>query len=274
MNDTSQHPFDPDPTSAGFPLRGLSIIFTRPADSDPGLAAALTAAGADLLQAPVLEFASLIEDNIQHCARVLRELSGSRGWLILPSPAAIRYFHETLNRIGLTAQDIAGVRVATVGQASAAALSAIGLHPSFIPPAATGESLAQTLPAEPGVPVLIAGSVQTRPELRNGLTARGLTVQVLPLYAPRPSRDGMRLIQQALAENPTRLLIVTSPSAVDALMDAIGPDSPILSTLKWIGLGPTTGRRMLEKGIPATRMAEAVTPTVAGLMAAILRTAG
>lgn len=259
------------PGPAPGPLLGCSLIWTRPGAESGELAPeALAALGAEVLEAPAIEFASFVERNLEQCRRVLELLREREGWLILPSPTAIRYFGEVLNRFHLDTSVFDDIYVAVIGKGSAAELARIGLSPDFVPPGSRGQTLAETLPAEPGTPVIIAGSSQTRAELRDGLAARGLSVQVLPLYAPRACRPGLRAIHAALAERPGRFVLVTSPSGVDAILKELPPEESLTSSARWVAIGPTTHRRLLDCGIRPDRAALASAPTLDGLSQAIL----
>lgn len=249
-------------------LRGVSILWTRPVESNEALAEALVRAGAEVLEAPAIEFASFVEKNIKQCRKMLEGLRDHRGWLILPSPTAVGFFRELLGRTHLDPSALEGVRVAAIGQASAEALAAAGLRADFLPPTPRGSALAETLPAEPGEPVVIAGSSQTRPELREGLEGRGLNVQFLPLYAPCPCRGGLRAIGKLLAKDARRIIVATSPSAVDAIMESLGETRELAAEALWVAIGPTTHRRLLDCQVSPDAIAEAAAPDAAGILAA------
>jgi uroporphyrinogen-III synthase len=186
----------------------------------------------------------------------------------------VRHFAALLARLSLepeAAVVLAGIRVAVIGEASAREVRACGLRADFVAPQPSGAMLAQTLPALPGTPVLIAGSAQSRPELSEGLALRGFNVQVLPLYAPRPSRAGLQAIRQALAERADRVLLVTSPSGVDAIWESRAQPPPLPLEVRWVAIGPTTAGRLEELGVEAGRRAQAATPDAHGVAAATLR---
>jgi uroporphyrinogen III methyltransferase/synthase len=251
----------PDPS-----LRDCTIILTRPSDEAGALAAALGGAGARVLECPAIEFASLIEQSLDAIRAMLGALGERGGWLALPSPTAVRHFGEVLARLHLAPADLAPVRIAAIGAGSAAALGAIGLKPAFTPPKANAAALAASLPAEPGAPVVIMGSRQTRPELRDGLAKRGFMTQTLPLYAPRPSEEGLEKLRAALAGRPAGrpaapwMIAAASPSAVDAICDSAAAGPGALAGLGWIAIGPTTRKAMAGRGIDPARTIEAAEP--------------
>jgi uroporphyrinogen III methyltransferase/synthase len=252
------------------------IILTRPAREAQAMAEALTRLGAQVSRAPVIEFTNFIEENLEAITRVLETLHERGGWLILPSPTAIRHFSELLSRLQVPAALLHGLRIATIGRASAEALEEVNIPLDFLPPAPRAAALAQTLPLEStATPVLILGSAQTRPELVEGLEQRGARVQVLPLYAPHPNPPGLKHLQ-VLLEQPSagiRLICVTSPSAVDAIFDDMPVEThegvaPALRQKGFLAIGPTTAGRLKSHGIHPFWIEEADVPTPEGIMAA------
>jgi uroporphyrinogen III methyltransferase/synthase len=269
------------------PLSDCTVLVTRPSEEAGATARALADAGARVIECPAIEFASLVEQNVGPIKEILRALGERAGWLVLPSPTAVRYFGEVLSRLHLEPADLGDLRIATIGPGSAAALGELGLAAAFQPPLEQGASLAEHLPAEPGCPVVILGSRQTRPELRDGLAGRGLMAQTLPLYAPRPSREGLDRLRRTLrgegeiaSPGAVRMLLVTSPSAVDAIGEALADAPELLERVGWLAIGPTTLRRVHERGIGENLTAQAGQPrpesiarAAAGLAAALRRTA-
>jgi len=268
-------PPDPAPDRPQ-PLRGVSLILTRPPQTGGAMAEALADAGAEVIEAPAIELRSLVDENLAATARLLAELRARRGWLILPSKAAIGYFKEALRHIlpaadhQAAADPLAGVRLVAVGRASAGALAEMGLQADFVPSRAGGNCLGATLPAQAGELAAIVGSSETRRELAAGLAGRGIEVRVLALYAPQPCAEGLSAILQALAELPARRLIVASPSAADALLDAWAAAGRPEGSLRWVAIGPTTRGRLLERGIRPEAALCAAAPTAQALIEAIV----
>jgi uroporphyrinogen-III synthase len=260
------------------PLADCIVFLTRPDGESGAMDDALVAAGARVVRAPAIEFIDLIEQNMPQVRIILDEMRRQRGWLILPSPTAVHYYAELLSRLHLDGGALDGMRVATIGEAGAAALRAHGLPVDFTPPLARGESLAQHLPGPADVPALILGSRQTRAELREGLTRRGFRLQILPLYAPRPCPAGLDRLTEAFAAaanaaDDLRLIVVTSPSGVDAIMERHADAATGGATRGWISIGPTTHRRLLQYGIAPANARQADQPRADAVTAAAARLA-
>jgi uroporphyrinogen-III synthase len=268
-------PERPDPGAERGPsLRGQSIVLTRPLASGGAMTVKLREAGAEIHEAPAIEFKSLIGKNLKLCTQAVRETQESRGWLILPSPTAVLFFGLWMEASGLNRKALKGLRWAVVGSASAAGLEKQGLTVDFTSPQPQGGALAQALPAEAGQRVLIAGSSQTRPELRMGLERRGLRVQTVALYRPHPCDEGLTLLSSLLDESPRRVVVISSPSGTDAIanhLTEIGRwPPPKHGEGVWVALGPMTERRMSERGIHEASRTRASSPTAEGLIQAIV----
>jgi len=153
-------------------------------------------------------------------------------WLVLTSATGAR---ELLRR----AQGHPG-RVAAVGQATADAWGRVDL----VPAVSTQEGLLAELP-QPAGRVLFAGAEGARPLLADELDA-----DVVVLYRTKP----------VTAEIEGDLAVVASPSAARAL-------ASVNSALPVVSIGPETTAAARSLGLRVT--AEAVTPDVEGLLAAV-----
>lgn len=251
----------PSPTSLD--LTRAAIAVTRPAERSAELTAVLTAAGARVDNFPVTR----IETHVDP-ARIERELERLAGqWLILPSPTAVETFLAAAREIPNAHALLGRIRLATIGLASINLLKAAGLC-AFMPPEPNGASLAQSLPARPGDRVLIAGSELSRAEVGDGLAARGIEVDRLPLYKPVPDGDQLDRLRGWLAApfdplRPARIVIVASPSAASAIAKSIGGD--LWHTALWLAIGPTTLAEIKKVAPVATCATRAELPEPAAL---------
>ena len=86
---------------ADAPLRGSRLLWTRPEESGTAMPEALAAAGADVAIAPAIELRDLAARNLEMFLESLDHLRHWHGWLILPSPGAVRSFSRLLDLTGL-----------------------------------------------------------------------------------------------------------------------------------------------------------------------------
>ncbi len=238
------------------PLFGRSIILTRDEEKDWEIADSLSEAGAEVVSVPLLKFeatgisAELVEK--------LNRLRQSGGWLILPSPTAIRFFFEALKESGLDARALGGIRVAVIGERSARDLLPCGIRADFVPDEANAASLAETLPLSSADRMaLIAGSSISRPELAEGLRKRGVSVEHHSLYVTLPNAAGIQELNVTLAHGSRNSIVLFSPSAAEAIAKNCGKgNAPMADAARWVAIGPTTAQAMRELGFKVHAICE------------------
>jgi uroporphyrinogen-III synthase len=160
-------------------------------------------------------------------------------WVVVTSATGARLLHERMR--GRPS------RVAAIGAATAAAWDGTV---DLVPEVSTQEGLLAELPRPPGR-VLFAGAERARRLLVDELDA-----DFVPLYRTRELRPDESLDGD--------LVVLASPSAARALA-RLAPTVPAVS------IGPETTRQAEAQGVQV--VAEATSPGVEGLVAAVLRAA-
>ena len=158
---------------------------------------------------------------------------------------------------------LAGVTVAAVGSATAAALRRRGIEPDLLPEQAVQESLLEALGDVAGRRVLIATAEGARDVLASGLRERGAEVDELALYRTVREPVDVDLVLSA------DLVTFTSSSTVTNVLDAL--DGQELSGLRAVSIGPVTSDTLRQRGVEP--VAEADPHDVDGLVAAVLAVA-
>lgn len=213
------------------PARGTSVVLTRAAEPSAELAAVLRRRGHDVLELPCI--GTLPLDDRRALDEAVARLSPADLLVVTSRTGA-----EAV--LGPRARAIVS-RAATVGHQAAAVLAARGMRVELI--AATGAELAQSI-ALPAGAVLLARSDRALRDLPEILAARGALVHEVVAYrtVDRVSGDARRaatLLQGGAS------IVLASPSAVDALLGALGPDS--LAVARVIATGPTTAAHVLAR---------------------------
>lgn len=250
------------------PLHGLRVVVTRPRHQADGLAGALAEAGASVVVLPVLVVDRPADGGAALAAAVDRVRAGDYRWLVLTSANAV----DALASAMRDGRDLAGVRLAAVGDATAAALAAVHLRADLVASVATAEGLAADVPAPSagerqaptGARILYPRAADARPVLAEGLRAKGWTVDDVEAYRTRPA---------AVAELPGDALdgagaadVVTfaSPSAVTAYLALAGPPAGAVACI-----GPVTARAATDAGLSVDVVADR--PGAAPLVEALVR---
>ncbi|MFN8561211.1 MAG: uroporphyrinogen-III synthase [Anaerolineae bacterium] len=156
-----------------------------------------------------------------------RSGGGEFDWLVLTSANTVYALEERLSALGLSVAG-ASFRVATVGPATAgAAQGQLGLIPADLPEEYAAESLADSLPIQPGTRVLLPESALARPTLENRLVARGAIVTTVTAYQTVCGRGGVDL-PALLAQKQVDALTFTSSSTVTYLLERLAREGGLL----------------------------------------------
>jgi uroporphyrinogen III methyltransferase/synthase len=230
------------------PLFGRRVVVTRARAQASGLAAQLSELGADVLEAPSIS---------------LEELPFAAPDLAAYDVVCLTSANGVERLLAGDVRGLAGVTVAAVGSATAAALRRRGVEPDVLPPQAVQEALLAALGDVAGRRVLIATAEGARDVLAAGLRERGADVQELALY--RTVREPVDAEQVLSAD----LVTFTSSSTVANVLDAM--DGRDLTGLRAVSIGPVTSGTLRERGIEPA--AEADPHDVHGLVAAVLAVA-
>jgi uroporphyrinogen-III synthase len=190
------------------PLAGKRVVVTRALEQSRSLVEALREAGAEPVLLPLVAFAPA--DNLAALDACLK--NGARfDWVFFTSQNALRAVQQRCATLDLAlTQAFAGVRIATVGPATADAVTNAGLTVNFIPRTHTGVALAEELPAqEKGKRVFLPRSDRANPEL----------IEVLKTVSPNSDSPET---QQSLLRDGADAVLFFSPSAVHHLREHLG----------------------------------------------------
>jgi len=213
------------------PLAGRRVVVTRSRADSSELGARLSALGALVVEAPVIATHWLTPNSSLRAA-----LLSKPEWICLTSPNAVAAVAAELTAAGLDARALAGVRVAAIGEATAATLRAGGIRADFVPGRAMTEALAEELPVTAGDRVVLAVSALADDRLRAALNARGALVERVAAYETGfepldPGRlrevsgaDAITFTSTSTARNLARALQGTSLPA-GARLISIGPQT-------------------------------------------------
>lgn len=255
-------------------LRGVTVIVTRPEGSAEATIDFFEALGAKVYWAPATVMASRVECYLEQLQEGLDDVYQNAGWLIIPSPMAVRFFQAAVEQLKRPDSETTTIRVATVGKKSAQLLHREGWVSVFTPPEPSAASLAKKLPVKPRTPVLLLGSERGRSELRMGLKARGVRLHTVNLYTPENNIGGLQVLVGALMNNPEAILIVTSPSGVDSVWATLAGAAMSPAKMHWVAIGATTRDDLLKRGALADRVVTADRPDDLGLARAVASAVG
>ena len=253
------------------PLAGRRVLVTRAVHQAGKLSDGLRALGAEPVEVPVLEIRP--PASFEPLDAALRKL-GDYDWLILTSANTVRAVTDRAAELGLELAQPEGLKVAAVGEATAAAARKTGLQIGFVPDAYVAESLVAGLMGQiPGQRILLARAAVARDVIPDALREAGTEVDVVDAYRnvlPEAAPDQLRLALEQGIDAAT----FTSSSSATHLAEAArqaGTAWP-LAGVPAVSIGPITSRTLRELGWEPA--AEANPHDIAGLVAAIGRSLG
>jgi hydroxymethylbilane synthase len=153
------------------PLAGRRVLL--PERSPSGTAAALTAAGAEVVSAAFTRFEPL------PTAELAAALAVTWDWVVVTSATTVTALDEAGVRLADRLPDT--VKVAAVGPATAEALRTAGIGVDLVAEPGGGAALVSAFPSGPGR-VLLPGAAEPSAEPAAGLAAKGWTVRAVGVY--------------------------------------------------------------------------------------------
>ncbi len=163
------------------PLFGRRVVVTRPRGRAEAFAALLEGEGAEVVSLPTI--APEPPASFAAWDAALADL-GRYAWLVLTSPHGVEVFFDRLRALGRDVRELAGVAIAAIGPATAAAIGARGLAAALTPGEYRAEAVADGLVARgvAGKRVLLARAAGARRVLPERLRAAGALVDDVATY--------------------------------------------------------------------------------------------
>jgi uroporphyrinogen-III synthase/uroporphyrinogen III methyltransferase/synthase len=229
-------------------LDGRTVVVTRAGGGEDALSARLGALGAAIRALPAIATAPPVDlAPLDAALRALPRFD----WVAFASATAVERVAARIAELGLSPGALSARRLAAVGPATAARLAAAVRPPDLVPAEASGEALARSLaPHVAGKTVLLPRAAEGRPELLGGLREAGSAVTPVEAYrtiAAPP--ETLRHLAGWLAAGEVDAIAFASPSAVHAVVAALGGDRALLASALLAAIGPTTARALRELGL-------------------------
>jgi uroporphyrinogen III methyltransferase/synthase len=240
------------------PLFGWKVLVPRTKEQAGALSDQLSSYGAVPVEVPTIAVEP--PRTPQAVDRAIRGLvSGRYAWLALTSTNAVKAIREKIEELGLDARALAGVKIACVGEQTAAAMVEWGIRPDLVP---SGQQSSEGLledwaDYEPGYDaldrVLLPRADIATETLSAGLIERGWQVDDVTAYrtvraAPPPAET-----REAIKSGGFDAVLFTSSSTVRNLVGIAG--KPHASSVIAV-IGPQTAKAAEELGLRVDVMAE------------------
>lgn len=253
------------------PLSGRRIALTRPAAASAEWRSRLEALGAEVVELPLIQVTKDVDLDI--LAEVLQEF-GAYEWVVFTSANGVKHFFEEFIRVHEDIRALGLVRIAAVGEATAAALREFHLRVDLQPKKATGEELVKELVAREAMDsakVLVVTGNRNREVVVEKLHEARAIVDQLPVYRTEASDLAADPVAGDFRAKGADAILFASPSAAQAFFDQAAALRLGARARKPLAgsIGPTTSAAMKQLGLPVDF--EADEPSLDALVAALLR---
>lgn len=250
------------------PLAGKRVLVTRAAHQAGKLSEGLRALGAEPVEVPVLEIRP--PDSFDAMDAALRNL-GRYDWLILTSANTVRALAERAAALGIPLDQLARLKVAAIGEATAAAARKADLPVTFVPESYVAESLIDGLLSQvAGQKILLARAAVARDVIPNALRAAGAKVDVVDAYRNVLPEAAPEQLRRAVAAGLDAATFTSSSSATHLAEAACAAEIAWpLADVPAVSIGAITSQTLRDLCWPPT--AEATPSDIPGLIAAVVK---
>ena len=235
---------------------------TRPRQQAHSLADWLMAAGAEVASYPLIRIGGPSDEA--PLADALSRLA-EFDWAIFTSANA---FHEVWTRLTPAGRiELARLRLACVGAATAATLRANGLEPAAMPADYVGDEVPAAIAAVEalaGLRILWPRAASARRQLADRLRERGALLLDVEAYATLPDDAGAAALRAAISRGDIDVVTLTSSSAARSYAAALGADA---GSVRIAVIGPVTAATVKNLRLPVH--VESSEHTVSGLVASL-----
>ncbi len=259
-------------------LQGRRILVTRAAHQSSDLVRGLAELGADPLVVPLIEL--LPPESWEPLNAALTDWGHYDAVVFTSANAARAFFAHT--KAALNARPLLPPPlVCAIGPATAAAVQTAGWDVGLMPESFVAEDLAATLARRlrPGQRVLLPRAARARDVLPQHLAARGIQVDVAPVYRTAIPAEARAQMERVFAPSATALyaVIFTSASTVEHFVELLqslfgSAWRARLQRVHTAAIGPITREAILAHGLAVA--VEASAATLPALISALQDFAG
>jgi uroporphyrinogen III methyltransferase/synthase len=157
-----------------------------------------------------------------------------------------------LHELGKDIRELKGVKIATIGPATAAAVEALGIRVDLVPEEFISEGVVRAFAGHDlkGCRVLLPRAREARDVIPDGLTGMGATVDVAETYRTISSNCDPSELTALFEKGEVDVITFTSPSTVVNFLKIMGENFHLPSRVKVATIGPVTEAAAKKVGLP------------------------
>lgn len=254
--DKSQQHQDDRSRSGSIPLRGKTVLVTRPRKQSEDMTGQLEAVGATVVHCPTIE---VLPPNswaqLDASIRRVREYD----WVVFTSANGVRFFFDRLGEIEIEgAEALAGMVVCAIGPVTARALEQTGVVAQVTASESKAEGALRAIIDHvggeqnvKGLQFLIPRAKVAREILPAGLRKLGARVDAVEAYQTVKPETARESILRLFAETSIDVVTFTSSSTVSNFAALVGLTdlSGLLANILVACIGPITAETAASHGL-------------------------
>ena len=226
------------------PLKGKTVVVTRPKERIGTLSARLRALGAEVWEYPCIATVPL--DPCPDLDGVMERL-GDYEWLVLTSPAGVEALWRWLEAHGKDARALGRVKLAAIGPGTDGELNRHGLKADYVPEVYDAAHLGAGLPASGRA--LILRAEEGSPALTEKLAERNIGFDDMATYRTVYENPRSQELRELVEGEDLTLVTFTSASTVKGFVSSVGEDADF-SHMVGMCIGAQTAAQAKAFGIP------------------------
>ena len=251
------------------PLLGWRILTTRAKKQSGQLAAPLRDLGAEVIEVPTIEINP--PSSYEPLDSALTNIK-NYDWLVLTSVNGVEAVFERLQKLGMSATNLAHLQIAAIGPATQKATEKRGVKVAVTPEKYIAESVVEALRGKTeGKHVLLARAKVARDILPSELRKAGVLLEVVEAYEtkiPAAAQAKLKKLFSGRTQRPD-IVTFTSSSTAANFINLLGSTyQQALGDVHIASIGPVTSKTLRDAGFAPT--IEAREYTIQGLVLAIV----
>ena len=199
----------------GLPMKGKTVVVTRPEDRSGTLTQRLRELGAEVVDYPCIR--TVAREENPELEEAMENLSRYR-CLVFTSPAGPEIFFRRLRAAGRDARALSGLTLAAIGPKTAKAMERFGVTADLVPETYDSDHLAKALETVEG-PVLLCRASRGSTALPEMLERKGIPFADVPVYDTVYAATAPQKVDALLGE--TLLVTFTSASTVRGFVESL-----------------------------------------------------
>jgi uroporphyrinogen-III synthase len=228
------------------PLRGRTIMVTRPRQQLHGLADRLKSLGADTLEVPSVEICCPEEwEEVDAAIDVI----DSFAWIVFTSANGVNSFMQRVAEVGAEVQDVMSRKLAAIGPATAKAIEKFGRKPDVVPAVFISDEITSLLGPLEGKKVLLPRADIARRDIAYAIEEKGGIAVNVTVYKIKQATDP-DIVELIKKSGKVDYITFTSGSTVDATCVLLRKAQRInwMNEVQLVSIGPITAKKLAELG--------------------------